>query len=205
MAFTILAVVAGLVVAVARGWRPRPAGPVRLDTWPLAVAGVALLAAAETTATARSAFVLGLAGAAALIAVAATHVRLPGMALLLVGLSLNAAVLAANGTTPVRAESVVAAGAAPTTDVDGAVLGPGRALERDTTELAVLGRIVPVAPLRSVVSFGDLIVAVGCADLVVHLLLSPRRRREDDDAAAPLAAPSDGWDEVTLRSLGDAA
>ena len=46
--------------------------------------------------------------------------------------------------------------------------------------------MVPISPIGEVVTFGDLILAVGLVDVIVHLMRPSKRRRdegadEDDD------------------------
>jgi hypothetical protein len=59
-------------------------------------------------------------------------------------------------------------------------------LQRSSDKLLILGEVVPIAPLSEVVSFGDLILAVGLVDVLVHLMRPARRRRDDLDDTEPL-------------------
>jgi hypothetical protein len=78
-------------------------------------------------------------------------------------------------------------------------------LETPDDDLMVLADIIPVKPLHQVLSFGDLILSVGVADLLVHLLLpvGGRRRRlrgvetsADAEAAQARAGAPDAGTEA---------
>lgn len=123
----------------------------------------------------------------ALICFALANLRLVGMPVVLVGLALNMAVIAANGGMPVRAGAVVKAGLVVPDEVPSIDLGPKRHLEGEDDVLTILGDVLPVAPLREVVSFGDLILAAGVAD-VAFRLLRPARRPERRSRTTPPAS-----------------
>lgn len=108
---------------------------------------------------------------------AAGNLRLVGMPIFLFGLFLNFAPVAVNDGMPVRPEAVVSANVAGAGDLQVIDLGAGRHLETDGDSLTFLGDIVPVPFLREVVSFGDLILAVGLADMMTNLMLPARRRK----------------------------
>jgi hypothetical protein len=110
-------------------------------------------------------------------AFAVANLRVTGMPIFLVGLALNFAPLVVNDGMPVRPEAVVAANVASPADLDAVDLGAGRHLETSDDAIRVLGDIVPIAPLRAIVSFGDLILAAGLADVVANLMLPSRRRQ----------------------------
>ena len=128
-----------------------------------------------------------------LLAFAIANIRLVGMPVVLVGLLCNLAVISANGGMPVRADAIVAAHVAEREALDTLDFGAKRHLEQDDDVLTFLGDIIPVRPTREVVSFGDLILAIGIADVIFRLLkpVEVRARREERaetihlDAAAP--------------------
>src|SRR5205807_9044896 len=65
--------------------------------------------------------------------------------------------------------------------------------ERSSDKLVFLADIIPVTPLGEVLSFGDVILAVGVIDVLVHLMRPPRRRGHEGDLTGvlpllPLAA-----------------
>ena len=210
MAFTMLAVLVGVAFGRVRGGRLTNIVAHRFDAWPIAVAGLALLVVAELVTDPTVSMVAGMGAASALVAACLAHARFPGLAVIAIGVALNGAVVAANGTMPVRPSALVAAGVAATpADVDAVPLGPGRSLEDGDTIARTLGRALPVTPLRTVISFGDLIVCIGLVDAVSYLVRDParlvRRRRPPRDAKTLLVPELHGWDDPALRSLGDAA
>lgn len=114
----------------------------------------------------------------------------PGMPLIFLGLFANAVVIAANGAMPVDPDAMTAAG------LGGARIVAGKhQLLTDTTRLRWLADVVPVAPLRTVISVGDILLAAGLLPLVHHLMTyrSPVERRggprpsalDDGGAAGP--------------------
>jgi hypothetical protein len=177
MGFTIVAVVAGLVLGLASGGRPRNATsrPVRgIVVLAAAVALQALPPALDLGDTVGLACVLG--SYALLLAFTLANVRLVGMPVVLVGLLLNVVVITANAGMPVRAEAILAVEHHRTpAEVAGLTFGAKRHLETPEDRLTFLGDIVPVRPFHQVVSFGDLVLALGMAD-VVFRLLKPRNR-----------------------------
>lgn len=115
-----------------------------------------------------------------LVLFAGANVHHVGMPVVLTGLLCNFVVIAANGGMPVRAEAIVAAGGAAAHQVKALEFDNKHRLERPGDRLTVLGDIFPVpAPgFRQVVSFGDLVMAVGTADVIVHWLRRDRRRAQ---------------------------
>ena len=201
MRLTVLAVVASMVVALARGGRPRSAPGERLR-WPTLLVGAlalywlpSLLDPAPPVDV-----VLVVLAYAALLAFVAVNLRLVGMPVVLVGLCLNAAVIAANQGMPVDARAVVTTGLARPDELGSLGLGPARRFREPTDRLAVLGDIVPVPGLREVVSFGDLILAAGLANVTFRLLRpagqrparssAGGRRPELDRQVGPVTSPA---------------
>ena len=169
MGITLVAVALGLLLGLAAGGRARFMAdhPIR---------GVGLLAAGLFLQVIASLFNLGETGNVAilgsyvlLVAFAVWNVRLVGMAIVTVGLVANFAVIAVNGGMPVRAKAIVSAGASPA-QVPHLHFGSKRHLERSSDRLTILADDVPVRPLHEVLSFGDLVMAVGIADVIFHLL-----------------------------------
>ena len=93
-----------------------------------------------------------------------------------VGALLNLASLLLNSGMPVDPDALVSAGLADRSELSTIDPGPGRHLERDSDLAPALGDVVPVPPLLSVVSFGDLIVALGAASKTCRTRSSARRR-----------------------------
>lgn len=176
MRLTVLALVAGVALGLAAGGRLRRAAAKPLR-WPWLVAGaVALYWSSSLFGAAQGAVVALGCSYLALIAFAVANLRLVGMAVVLVGLLLNLAVVVANGAMPVDAAAVVAAGVADPGQLGSLDLGPARQWQEPGDRLAALGDVVPVAPLNEVVSFGDLIMAAGLGNVAFRLLRPSARR-----------------------------
>jgi hypothetical protein len=186
MGFTAAAVAAGVVLGLVFGGRPSNIGrrPLQL-VWVLVVS-VALQAFAENVDIGDTlGLALVLTSYAGLSAFAVANIRLVGMPVVLVGLVCNLVVITVNGGMPVEREAIVAAGVATDAEVDRLDFGAKRHLE-DDDQLMMLADIVPVSLTSEVLSFGDLILAFGVADVIFRLLrpIGDRRRRsgERDDA-----------------------
>ncbi|HET9443264.1 MAG TPA: DUF5317 family protein [Acidimicrobiales bacterium] len=197
MRFTLLALAAGLAIGLVTGGRLSHLGSRGLRLWPLLLAGLALQPlSVRLDGGAATAALVG--SYALLLAFALANVAVVGMWLVATGIALNLAVITVNSGMPVRPSALRAAGLvgegaadhlrpAPTRASSPerepvparAVLAAKHHLERPSDRLVVLGDIIPVAPLREVVSFGDVAMAVGLADVVAHLLrpLAGRRAR----------------------------
>ena len=177
MRLAVLALVAGLVVALAAGGRPGNIPAERLR-WPaLTLVAVALYWAPNLLgASSSAAVVLILCSYAALLAFALANLRLTGMTVVALGLGLNALVIAANDGMPVDPGAVVSTGLARPDELEAIELGAGRQWQEPDDRLAVLGDVVPVAVLDEVVSFGDLVLAAGLANVGFRLLRPARRR-----------------------------
>jgi hypothetical protein len=109
----------------------------------------------------------------------------------LVGLLLNVAVIGVNGGMPVRADAIY------TVDrhahLDTIDFGAKRHLEDADDRLTFLGDVLPVRPIGQVLSFGDLILSAGVADVVFRLLkpagaVRRGRRRSMSEVMALLPA-----------------
>ena len=172
MGLTAVALLAGGLLGLAAGGRLAALGEVRLRWWGALAAGVALQVVAGP---------LHLGGRPGTLAVAASYLcllafalgnrALAGMAVVVVGLALNATVVLVNGGMPVRPEAVAAVGLDPD-QLDAADLGAKRHLERPDDRLTFLGDVLPLRPLGEVVSVGDVVLAAGVA-LVLFRLLRP--------------------------------
>jgi hypothetical protein len=84
---------------------------------------------------------------------------------------------------PVRADAIVAARIVRRDEVKDLQFGSKRHLETSKDHLTFLGDIIPFPGPGEVLSFGDLAMSVGVADVLVHLL---RRRsvRPSPEASA---------------------
>jgi len=187
----VLAVVAGTLAGLAGGGRLEHLTSVRLRHAWLLWLGLGWQVAAgvlDLGHTATLALVLG--SYAALVAFAACNLRLVGMPIVLLGLSLNALVIAANGAMPVRPEAVLATDRADADELADLDLGAKRRLEQADDVLTFLGDVVPIRLSGEVVSFGDLIIAAGLADVAFRLLLPFGTRRAATRARLTYRSPS---------------
>jgi Family of unknown function (DUF5317) len=136
--------------------------------------------------------VFAVAGLLAGIGFAASNLLIPGMAVVGIGVAINLAPVALNGAMPVRAEALVDAHIVAASDLDRVELSGARELADSDTILEILGDVIPLSPFGQVMSFGDLIVLVGLADVVANLMRARRPRRLPHGAAATLIAL--GWE-----------
>ncbi len=101
--------------------------------------------------------------------------RLPGIWLVALGLLLNMAVMAANRAMPVGPGAMAAIG------MEGAEVPLGKhTLLTGDTLLPWLADIIPVPWLGSIVSVGDLVLAIGLLPLTHALMTSPPRGDHED-------------------------
>jgi hypothetical protein len=185
MIFTVGALLVGAAVGLLSGGRLRYVAAHRLvDGW-LLVAGVVLHVAAGRFDLGPVGTLSLLAGYGCLLAFAALNRTLIGIGIVAIGLVANALVITLNGAMPVRTSAVVAA---QLTDRPGlATLDYGRLHRREQPgdHFRALGDIIPVPRIHEVMSFGDLILAIGVADLVAHLF-HPKHRRRPRPTVPPL-------------------
>lgn len=173
--FTAVAVVAGLLLGLATGGRISNMSRRSLRGWVLLAAGIATQVAAGRVGGVELTTPLVLVSYGLLLAFAACNLHLVGMGVVIVGMLANAVVIGLNDGMPIRPSAVVAAGLASPDEAGRLRADSKRRPEQAGDRAVILADIVPVPPLREVVSFGDLIMGVGIADAVVHLM-RPRPR-----------------------------
>lgn len=166
-------VVGVLVLSVLAGWlsggRVRNLGHVELrGTWMVFTAVGLQLVLGLVTLTGGPGDVLGrpllAVSHVALLGFILANRYLPGMALVFCGFALNALVIVANGAMPVAPAALEAAGGVAEVD-------PGKhQLLTDDTALPWLADVIPMPPIRSVVSVGDIVLAAGAGILIVGLM-----------------------------------
>lgn len=181
MLFTLSVVVLAVAVAYLRGGRLHRLAEAPLRWSWLLLVGVCLqavldvLAARGTLTGASLAGWLLLVGSQLLVlAWVVVNARLPGTVLIGLGLLLNAVVIAANSAMPVSPEALTAIGAGP-----GAIPTGKHTLLTDATRLPWLADVLPLPPLRTIISVGDLVLAAGLLPLAHTLMThrSPEERR----------------------------
>jgi hypothetical protein len=170
---TAVALLTGGLLGLVAGGRVAGLGEVELRWWGALAGGVALqVAAGPLHLGGRPGTAAVAASYLCLLAFALANRGLVGMPVVVVGLALNATVILVNGGMPVRPGAVAAVGLDPA-QLDAADLGAKRHLEGPDDQLAFLGDVLPLRPLREVVSVGDVVLAGGVA-IVLFRLLRPR-------------------------------
>ena len=132
------------------------------------------------------------------LAFAFRNIRLAGMAVVSVGIIANLVPIVLNGATPVRPEALVEAGMVDAADLDRVTLSGPYELSDADTSLASLGDTIPLPFAKQVVSFGDLIILVGIADVLANLLA--RRRHPAEPLSALASQEAFGWHEAEEAS-----
>jgi hypothetical protein len=174
MRFTLLAMAAGAAIGLLAGGRRRSMAGQSLRMWPLLGAGLALQLLVGRIDGAE--YALLVASYVCLLAFAAANVAVVGMWMVATGVAVNLAAIALNAGMPVRPDALVAAGLAEPGRAGDVRLAAKHHLERPSDRLPLLGDIIPVQPLGEVVSFGDVVMAVGAANVVARLLAPAPRR-----------------------------
>jgi Family of unknown function (DUF5317) len=167
---TAVALLSGGLLGVVAGGRLASLADVQLRWWGALAGGVVLQLLAGPVGLGGRLGTTAVAGSyLCLLAFALANRALAGMPVVVVGLALNATVILVNGGMPVRAEAVAAVGLDPDR-LEGADLGAKRHLEGPDDRLTFLGDVLPVRPLREVVSVGDVVLAAGVAGLLFRVL-----------------------------------
>jgi hypothetical protein len=114
---------------------------------------------------------------ACIMTFAIANLDLKGMGLIAIGIGLNFVVIAANRGMPVDVRAIRAAGVYSSVELRHKVIEGKRHLQRPGDHLLWLSDIIPASlpGYPQVVSFGDLILYFGVADLMANLLRPPRR------------------------------
>lgn len=173
MGLILLTLVAAGVVARLLGGRLRGLEQLPLRGWPLLAGAFCALwigTGAALAGLSPALHWLGLATAAACtLAYCLRNRAVHGTGLVGAGLLLNALVVMLNAGMPVSADAAATAGV----DYQQALADPRHIAATDGTHLRALADVVPVPlPLRpEVVSFGDLLVAAGLAQLLASGML----------------------------------
>lgn len=193
MPFTLAVVALAVGLSYLRGGRLHRLADAPLHWSWLLLAGVALQAAVDLGAArgllgegSRAGWLLLLASQLLVVGWVLRNRHLPGTLLVALGLVCNATVMAANGAMPVAPEAMTAVGADP-----GAVPEGKHTLLTAATHLPWLADVLPVPPLRSIISVGDLLLAAGLIP-IAHALLShePSGQPRTEPSPSP-EAPED--------------
>jgi len=139
--------------------------------------------------------------------VAFRNITTVGMTVVGVGVLANLAPVLANGEMPVRESAVIAAELADSTNIDQVLLGAGRRFEESGDVLTQLSAIVPVQPVREVLTIGDLIVIAGLINVGFRMVRPSTRRREEATTDMGMTDPpfeqADVGPAVPIPALGD--
>jgi hypothetical protein len=186
---SLSAILVGLYAGLLRGGLVRNLGGIRIDWWPLLVVGVTLPVVVRHTEPSRAVPLVTL-SLLALIAFTLRNRAIVGMSVVAIGLGSNLLVLVANDGMPVRADALVAAGLARADEVDRVDIAGVQRLERDGDQFVFLADVIPLPETEQVLSFGDLVILAGLADVAANLLLGRRRpAAESDRPSEPEPAP----------------
>ncbi len=175
---------------------------VRINHWPVLVLGAVLsLAVGLDTNMLAGRFALGI-SLALLLAGCLLNRHIAGATIAAIGMAANLGVLLVNGYVPVSEGAVVAAGIIDYDGIDRVLLGAARRWSDDATIAAWLGGAIPLAPLRDVITLGDLVTAAGLANVGFRLMWPGARERQR--LAAVSHSDFDDYDEasVVLRPAG---
>ncbi len=175
MRFTLMAVAAGLLIGVLTGGRPRHLGERAFRLLPLLVTGVALQAVGVRMDS-TSGLVVILLSYLLLFGFALANSSLVGMWLVALGIALNLLVIGVNAGMPVRPSALVNAGIVEPGEVSELDLGGKRHLELPSDRLTFIADVYAVPAVAEVLSFGDIALDVGMANVIVHLMRPPRSR-----------------------------
>jgi uncharacterized protein DUF5317 len=170
-AFTLAAMAIGFLVSLALGGRFRHLAGKSFRIWLLLPIGLLLQVLVQREAT-PAPFALLLLSYVCLIAFGVANRRLTGMWLIVLGFSLNLLCIGLNHGMPVSRTALGSLG------MQEPPLGVKHHLERSSDKLVFLGDIIPVpSPVDEALSFGDMIMTVGVADLLFNLMQPPRKEQ----------------------------
>jgi len=175
MRILLIAVGVGFALALVLGGRFGNLKGRTLRLWFLLPLGLALQLAAVSSAGSTWPFVLVLLGFACLFGFAIANLAVTGFWMIALGLFLNAFAIGLNHGMPIGRSALVHTGN------NAGVYAALHHVQRSSDKLLILGDVVPISPIGEVVTFGDLILAVGLVDVIVHLMRPPKRRRDDED------------------------
>ena len=186
MISALLAVLIGAGIGLFRGGRLQNLSGLRVDYWQLLAVGVTIPLLVAWVDPPGGALFVALA-LISLIAFALMNFRLAGMGVVAFGLFLNLVPIVVNGAMPVSPEAMVNADLAPNVGAAELLkLQAPREIQQAGDRLVFLGDIIPIGILDQVLSFGDLVLLVGLADVVANRVR--RRYREEDVQVVELPA-----------------
>lgn len=173
MALPLIGVVLAVGISLVRGGRFDVAARNELYWLPVLVTGLllqALLDALDARGLVGDAesVALLLVSEAAVLAFGIRNWFRAGMWLIALGFTANVVVILANGAMPVGPDAIASLGG----DPGAAVLAGKHELLTDATRLPLLADVIPVAPVRMIVSLGDILLVAGMIPFA-HDLMTP--------------------------------
>ncbi len=171
----VVAITVGLIAGTLRGGRLRGIFSTRIHGVVLYIVALAAGFAVDQFALPHPGWWIAASLTAGLV-FSLLNLRLVGMAVVSIGVIVNLVPVALNGATPVRGEALVSAGLVAAADLDQVALNGSRVLADDQTILEILGDVIPVRATKQVLSFGDLIMLVGLANVLANLMVRARPR-----------------------------
>lgn len=167
---TLFAIVAGGVLGIANGGRLDRVLEYRPHLWPALAGGLFLQLVIRVAGLDGSlAVVLEIMSALALLAFAATNVRLGGMVLVVAGLALNLVPTVVNWGMPTSRDALVTAGIVEESASGSVELDGARHVATDDDSLTWLGETIAL-PTGQVISFGDTLLQFGYLFVTASLL-----------------------------------
>lgn len=190
-----LALAIGVTIGLLSGGTVDQVRGLRVRFWPVVVLSVVLSALIGGEWGSELPWAAGFL-AASLLSVGAAcmlNLHLTGSGIVLLGVALNLVALMLNGHIAVDPDAVIGAGIVSADDLVFVELGAGRAYQDADTILPILGAVVPVRVVGEVLSFGDLIVIAGLANVGFRIPRPPGlgrvRVRVDTKRAAARPTP----------------
>ncbi|NNE75002.1 MAG: DUF5317 family protein [Acidimicrobiales bacterium] len=204
MLLTVIAVAVGLLLGRLSGGGFDRLGstPIR---FPLLMAiGLIVPALAERFDWPATNFII-VAALLAVVAFAGANMHMVGMGVVLVGITMNLAPILANGAMPVDPEALTSAGLASAEQLPTIELTAPRRLEQPGDKLTFLGDIIPLGITDQVLSFGDLVLLFGIADIAFNLTRRRRRHHRRPVGADEALAKMFGEIDTTIGITADFA
>lgn len=211
MILNAVGIVIGVLVGAVNGGRFAHVAQRKLRAWGVLPLAAACFAIPELIDNVHGAGAMHTLGFAAFAMFGIANLNLVAIPVVLFGVALNLIPLTFNGVMPVSQAAAVTVDLGKFDEFDDVDLGPGRAIESTTQRFVFLGDTIPISPIGQAISFGDLIIALGLAN-VAFRLLKPRRVRFKDeqsgwpDSAVPTENVStDPWTAMLRGEIDDSA
>ena len=198
MISALLAVSIGAAIRVYRGGRLQNLSGLTVEHWKLLAIGVTLPLIVAWTGIPGGVYLV-IPALCCLIAFSLLNFTVTGIGVVAFGVFLNLLVIMANGFMPVSPEAIVRADLAPNLAAASELtLQSPRVVETAGDRLVFLGDIIPIGLFDQVLSFGDLILLFGLADVVMNAML---RRHRVEEARVELPATGGLKPAMSNRSV----